>query len=82
VYLVAIMDWFSRYVVAWALSNSLDGSFCRTALQLALTHGTPVIFNADQGSQFTGQSEPGLSDAGRDALRDVEDFTYFGHFVV
>lgn len=52
-YLVAIMDWFSRYVVAWALSNSLEGSFCRTALHQALARGTPLIFNTDQGSQFT-----------------------------
>ena len=56
VYLVAIMDWFSRYVVAWALSNSLEGNFCRTALQRALEHATPTIFNTDQGSQFTAQS--------------------------
>jgi putative transposase len=54
-YLVAIMDWFSRYVLAWEISNSLDGSFCRTALQQALTCGTPTIFNTDQGSQFTAQ---------------------------
>ncbi len=52
-YLVVIMDWFSRYVLAWALSNSLEGSFCRTALQQALNRGTPSIFNTDQGSQFT-----------------------------
>lgn len=56
VYLVAIMDWFSRYVVAWALSNSLDGSFCCSALQQALTRATPHIFNTDQGSQFTALS--------------------------
>jgi putative transposase len=55
-YLVAIMDWFSRYVVAWALSNSLEGSFCRTALQQALTTAVPCIFNTDQGSQFTSPS--------------------------
>jgi putative transposase len=55
-YLVAIMDWFSRYVVAWALSISLEGSFCRTALKQALSRGTPTIFNTDQGSQFTAQS--------------------------
>ncbi len=55
-YLVAIMDWFSRYVVAWALSNSMEGSFCRTALQQALSAGTPTIFTTDQGSQFTAQS--------------------------
>jgi putative transposase len=55
VYLVAVMDWFSRYVIAWALSNSLEGSFCRTALQAALSSGVPRIFNTDQGSQFTAQ---------------------------
>jgi putative transposase len=54
-YLVAIMDWFSRYVLAWALSNTLDGSFCQAALQHALVYGTPTIFNTDQGRQFTAQ---------------------------
>jgi putative transposase len=52
-YLVAIMDWFSRYVVAWQLSNTLDGAFCLEALRLALRHGQPDIFNTDQGVQFT-----------------------------
>jgi putative transposase len=55
-YLVAVMDWFSRYVLTWRLSNSLDGSFCRSALEAALVHATPRIFNTDQGSQFTAQS--------------------------
>lgn len=55
-YLVAIMDWFSRYVIAWEVSNSLEGSFCCTALDRALQHGTPGIFNTDQGSQFTAQA--------------------------
>ncbi len=54
-YLVAVMDWFSRYVLAWELSHSLEGSFCRLALQQALRSGTPIIFNTDQGSQFTAQ---------------------------
>ena len=54
-YLVAIMDWASRYVLAWRLSNTLDASFCVEALEEALTrHGQPEIFNTDQGSQFTG----------------------------
>jgi len=61
-YLVAIMDWFSRYVLAWQLSNSMDGSFCRTALQQALASSTPVIFNTDQGSQFTAQAFTTLLD--------------------
>ena len=61
-YLVAIMDWFSRYVVAWELSNSLEGSFCRMALQRALRSGTPLMFNTDQGSQFTAQAFTTLLD--------------------
>jgi len=52
-YLVAIMDWHSRYVVAWQLSNTLDGLFCLDALDLALAQGQPAIFNTDQGAQFT-----------------------------
>jgi putative transposase len=55
-YLVAIMDWFSRYVLAWEVSNSLEGSFCGSALVRALQTGTPMIFNTDQGSQFTAQA--------------------------
>lgn len=56
VYLVAIMDWFSRKVLAWELSNSLDTAFCTEALQRAFrTHGTPEVFNTDQGCQFTSQ---------------------------
>jgi putative transposase len=52
-YLVAIMDWFSRYVLAWELSNSMETIFCLTALNRALEKATPEIFNTDQGSQFT-----------------------------
>jgi len=52
-YLVAVMDWYSRYVVAWQLSNTLDGRFCLDALDLALKKGKPDIFNTDQGAQFT-----------------------------
>jgi len=52
-YLVAIMDWFSRHVLAWRLSNTLSGSFCLEALEEALSLATPEIFNSDQGSQFT-----------------------------
>lgn len=52
-YLTAIIDWFSRYVLAWKISNSLDGSFCRELLLEALKKGTPKIFNTDQGSQYT-----------------------------
>ena len=54
-YLVAIMDWVSRHVLAWRLSNTLDAGFCVEALDEALTrHGQPEVFNTDQGSQFTG----------------------------
>ena len=53
-YLVAIMDWYSRKVLSWRLSNTLDADFCCEALKEALsTHGKPVMFNTDQGSQFT-----------------------------
>lgn len=53
-YLVAIMDWSSRKVLAWRLSNSMDADFCVEALKEALVkHGKPEIFNTDQGSQFT-----------------------------
>lgn len=53
-YLVAIMDWASRRVLAWRLSNTMDAGFCVAALEEALTRfGKPEIFNTDQGSQFT-----------------------------
>ena len=52
-YLVAVMDWHSRYVVAWRLSNTLEADFCIEALQEALDQGQPEVFNTDQGSQFT-----------------------------
>jgi putative transposase len=52
-YLVAVMDWYSRYVLSWRLSNTLTGSFCIEALDEALSHAKPEIFNSDQGTQFT-----------------------------
>ena len=52
-YLVAIMDWHSRYVVSWGLSNTLEASFCAGALREALSQGGPEVFNTYQGSQFT-----------------------------
>jgi putative transposase len=52
-YLVAIMDWFSRYVLSWELSVTMDVSFCVTALEWALRKAKPEIFNSDQGAQFT-----------------------------
>jgi putative transposase len=53
VYLVAILDWYSRFVLSWQLSNTLDTAFCLEALEEALKIGEPEIFNTDQGSQFT-----------------------------
>lgn len=53
VYLMAIMDWFSRYVIGWTLSNTLDGNFCAQTLERALEQAQPEIFNSDQGAQFT-----------------------------
>lgn len=56
VYLTVVMDWFSRYVLAYAVSRSLGSDFCIQTLQQALTQATPAIFNSDQGSQYTSQS--------------------------
>lgn len=58
-YLVAIIDWFSRYVLSWRLSNSMETSFCLDALDEALAQGTPDIFNMDQGAQFTSSDFTG-----------------------
>ncbi len=59
-YLVAVMDWSSRAVLSWRLSNTMDASFCVAALEDALArHGRPEIFNTDQGSQFTGRDFTG-----------------------
>jgi len=64
-YLVAILDWFSRYVLAWELSNTLEALFCVAALDQALGRGRPEIFNTDQGAQFTGDAFTGrLAGAG------------------
>jgi putative transposase len=59
-YLVAIIDWYSRYVLSWRLSNTLDVDFCVDALEEALRKGCPDIFNTDQGSQFTSEAFTGL----------------------
>jgi putative transposase len=55
-YLAAVLDWFSRYVISWRLSNSLETTFCLEALDEALSQGRPEIFNTDQGVQFTSES--------------------------
>lgn len=59
-YLVAIIDWYSRCVLAWRLSNTLEADFCVEALNDALRKGKPEIFNTDQGSQFTGEAFTGI----------------------
>jgi putative transposase len=61
VYLTAVMDWSSRYVISWKLSNSMDEAFCVECLEEALeAEGVPEIFNSDQGSQFTGEAFTGV----------------------
>jgi len=70
-YLAAVIDWFSRYVLAWRLSNTLDGSFCLELLDDALGRGRPEVFNTDQGSQFTAAAFTGrLLAAGVKVSRD------------
>ena len=61
VYLTAIIDWYSRYVLSWRISTTLDRSFCIEALQEALAqYGNPEIFNTDQGCQYTSEAFTGL----------------------
>jgi len=61
VYLVAVIDWYSRYVLSWRLSTTLDTGFCREALEEALEkHGNPEVFNTDQGCQFTSEEFTGV----------------------
>ena len=68
VYLVAIMDWFSRYVLSWSLSLTMELDFCVEALQRALRRGPPDIFNSDQGSQFTSERFSGELEARKIAI--------------
>ncbi len=64
-YLAAVIDWYSRYVITWRLSNTLDGSFCVEMLEEALRLGKPEVFNTDQGVQFTASAFTGrLESAG------------------
>jgi putative transposase len=56
VYLTAVMDWYSRYVLSWRLSNSLENTFCIEVLEEALTISKPEIFNTDQGCQYTSNN--------------------------
>jgi putative transposase len=55
-YLTVVMDWYSRYVLSWRLSNTLDGRFCLDALEESLARGTPEVFNTDQGVQYTARA--------------------------
>ena len=67
----AVIDWYSRYVIAWRLSNTLDGSFCLEMLEEALRSGKPEVFNTDQGVQFTAEAFTGcLERAGVAVSRD------------
>ena len=58
-YLAAVIDWYSRYVITWRLSNTLDGGFCLEMLEDALRTGCPEVFNTDQGAQFTAEAFTG-----------------------
>jgi putative transposase len=70
-YLAAVIDWYSRYVIAWRLSNTLDGSFCLEMLEESLRSGKPEVFNTDQGVQFTAEAFTGaLEGAGVAVSRD------------
>jgi len=82
VYLAAIMDWFSRYVVSWVLSNTLDAFFCLDMLDNALKVNRPEIFNSDQGSQFTSSDFTGkLEDNGIRVSMDGRGRVYDNIFV-
>jgi putative transposase len=82
VYLVAIIDWFSRYVLAWQLSNTMDVQFCLDALEEALTQAQPVIFNSDQGAQFTSLAfTQRLEQAGIQISHDGKGRAYDNIFV-
>ena len=70
-YLTAVIDWHSRYVLSWKLSNTLDVAFCLEALEEALSQGSPEVFNTDQGVQFTSASFTGrLESAGAKVSMD------------
>ena len=82
VYLAAIMDWFSRYVLCWEVSVTLDASFCVWALRRALSAGRPEIFNSDQGSQFTSRAfTDGLHGAGIRISMDGRGRVYDNIFI-
>ena len=82
VYLVAVMDWFSRYVLSWELSNSLDVFFCLSALERALRQSSPLIFNNDQGSQFTSEAFTGRLEASNIAISWNGRGSYFDNIFI
>ena len=82
VYLVAIMDWFSRYVLSWELSNSLDVFFCLSALERALSQSSPLIFNSDQGSQFTSDAFTARLEAANIAISWNGSGSYFDNIFI
>ena len=82
VYLIAVMDWFSRYVLSWELSNSLDVYFCLSALDRALSQARPVIFNTDQGSQFTSDAFTHRLKAAQVAISWAGRGSYFDNIFV
>jgi putative transposase len=67
IYLVVVLDWYSRYVLSWQLSNTLESSFCQDALQMALMRGKPDIFNGDQGVSVHSNRLHDHFGAGRDS---------------
>ena len=85
-YLVVIMDWYSRCVLAWRLSNTLDADFCVEALKEALGKGKPEVFNTDQGGQFSSEAFTGLFEQeevrvsmdGRDATVTISSSNVYG----
>ena len=89
-FLVAIMDWYSRYVLSWELSNSLETQFCLDALEVALQKATPQIFNSDKGGQYTStlfidrlleekiQVAAKLKGRNRQLRRDITDLRAIG----
>ncbi|MBA7638228.1 IS3 family transposase ISCysp23 [subsurface metagenome] len=82
VYLTVVMDWFSRYVLSWELSITLDKEFCLKALEKALLVSKPEIFNTDQGAQFTSEEFTGhLEDAGVRISMDGRGRVYDNIFV-
>ena len=69
IYLVAVIEWFSRMILSWEVSTSLESDFCISALERALDHGKPEIFNTDLGSQFTSLAFAGILKEHQMAMR-------------